>query len=206
MESTPNCIETESLISPKDLNGTNLTPFEHAKKKSVKWLMKLYQLRGKAGETPERYLLGVAVSINILEAMMQDVLLGNEDNAWAGFELMMEPGNLDRILRGTGSAIDMEVYKGVPCLNNPLPVVWNNLYTSWNLGHNSIELKECANKLTNQEVPKGFLKPTKSSFCQFKMGPSIHPKVALHEKIIVELTPRPSAQLTTTGHCFLPNS
>ena len=34
-------------------------------------MVRLYQLRGKAGETPERYLFGVAVSINILEAMMQ---------------------------------------------------------------------------------------------------------------------------------------
>ena len=125
-------------MSAKDLtHGTTLTPFEYAKLKSVKCMMKLYQLRGKAGETPERYLFGMAVSINILEAMMQDALLGYEDNAWAGYELMLEPGNLDRILRGAGSAVEMEVYRGVPCLNNPLPVVWNNLYTTWNLGRNS---------------------------------------------------------------------
>ena len=52
------------------------TPFEYAKIKSVQSMMKLYMLRGKAGKTPERYFLGVAVSINILEAMMQDALLG----------------------------------------------------------------------------------------------------------------------------------
>ena len=48
---------------------------------------------------------------------------------------MLEPGNLDRILKGTtgGSATDVEVYNGVPCLKSPLPVVWNNLYTAWNL-------------------------------------------------------------------------
>ena len=165
----------------KDLTcGTTLTPFEYAKLKSVKCMMKLYQLRGKAGETPERYLFGMAVSINILEAMMQDALLGCEDNAWAGYELMLEPGNLDRIFRGAGSGIDMEVYRGVPCLNNPLPVVWNNLYTTWNLGRNSIGLKVCAIKQTKRsrraflnglmsqllETPKKFILP----------APKWHPK------------------------------
>ena len=69
--------------------------------------------------------------------------LGYEDNAWAGYELMLEPGNLERILKGTDV---MEVYNGVPCLNCPLPVVWNNLYTTWNLECNSVGLKEHQNK------------------------------------------------------------
>ena len=48
---------------------------------------------------------------------------------------MLEPGNLDRILKGTtgSGATHVEVYNGVPCLKSPLPVVWNNLYTAWNL-------------------------------------------------------------------------
>ena len=50
--------------------------------------------------------------MNILEAMLQDAVLGFEDNAWAGYELMLEPGNLGRILRRAGSAIELEVYKG----------------------------------------------------------------------------------------------
>ena len=67
--------------------------------------------------------------------------LGYEDNAWAGYELMLEPGNLERILKGSGNTAGMEVYNGVPCLNCPLPVVWNNLYTTWNLECNSIGFK-----------------------------------------------------------------
>ena len=48
-----------------------INAFEYAKLNSVKALVRLYQLRGKMGKAPERYLFGVAVSINILEAIMQ---------------------------------------------------------------------------------------------------------------------------------------
>ena len=114
--------------------------FENAKLVSVSMVFKHYALRYKTriGFGPEKHLRGLALSINILEAMMQDIKLGYTDNAWCGFELMLEPGN--RMLKGTGSTADYIWMRqdgrpsGVICVRCPLPIIWNNLYMAWNLG------------------------------------------------------------------------
>ena len=74
-ESTLISTTTKNQFSAQDLSCER-TPFEHVKMKSIQCLMNLYILRGKEGKTPERYFLGVAVCINILEALMQEALLG----------------------------------------------------------------------------------------------------------------------------------
>ena len=63
--------------------------------------------------------------------------MGYIDNAWCGFELMLEPGN--KIVKGTDGTTDYfwrpshGRQTGVICARSPLPIIWNNLYTSWNL-------------------------------------------------------------------------
>jgi len=73
---------------------------------------------------------GGALAGNILEAMYQDVNQGNEANAQAGFELMVEPNSQD-------DRHDMQFVKdgtplGVRRWRMPLPRAWANLYSSWN--------------------------------------------------------------------------
>jgi len=81
-------------------------------------------IKKKLGQT------GTALAGNILEAMYQDVNEGNEANAQAGFELMVEPNGQD-------DRHDMQFEKdGMPLAvrrwRMPLPRAWSNLYSSWN--------------------------------------------------------------------------
>ena len=62
---------------------------------------------------------------------------GNEANAAAGFELMAESHD-QKPVKGLHNKLDCEfVQDGVPigikALTPPLPKVWSNLYSSWNL-------------------------------------------------------------------------
>merc|ERR1719174_1655702 len=80
---------------------------------------------------------GMLLSVNIMMAMYSDVKKGNDDNAKAGFELMVESRDQDPI-KGLNNKIDYEyVHDGVPlgvtAATPPLPKVWANLYTSWNM-------------------------------------------------------------------------
>ena len=81
---------------------------------------------------------GLALSVNILEAMYQDVKQGSFDNAAAGFELMCESNDRNPI-KGCGNDITKEWVPegGEECaildFRSPLPLQWNNLYQSWNM-------------------------------------------------------------------------
>ena len=63
--------------------------------------------------------------------------MGFIDNAWSGLQLMLEPGN--QIIQGTGSTMDYIWMRqdgrpsGLLAMRSPLPIIWNNLYISWNL-------------------------------------------------------------------------
>ena len=62
---------------------------------------------------------------------------GYDANAEAGFELMAETRD-QKPVKGLHNDIDMEyVHNGVPLgikdVKPPLPKVWANLYSSWNL-------------------------------------------------------------------------
>merc|ERR1712139_252323 len=84
---------------------------------------------------------GVTLSVNIFEAMCQDTLQGNMDNADAGFEMMSEPYDRDPI-EGMDNNLHQEWKSGpgdegsnlgiVDC-RPPLPQVWSNLYLAWNM-------------------------------------------------------------------------
>ena len=77
--------------------------------------------------------------------MLQDVSQGSNDNAEAGFELMSEPYHTiyDRSPPpGLGNGIPKEwegftgqdgSSLGVQDLRPPLPRIWNNMYSAWNL-------------------------------------------------------------------------
>ena len=61
----------------------------------------------------------------------------NEANAAAGFELMAESHD-QKPVKGLKNKLDYEFVKdgvplGVKALTPPLPKVWSNLYTSWNI-------------------------------------------------------------------------
>jgi hypothetical protein len=81
------------------------------------------------------------LSVNIFEAMVQDTAQGNNDNADAGFELASEPYDRSPIA-GLDSSVIKEWHHaasskdanlGVLDARPPLPRVWSNLYSSWNL-------------------------------------------------------------------------
>jgi len=78
------------------------------------------------------------LAVNILEAMFQDVRAGCEDNAEAGFELIVEAAGLSPTEAALGSAPNAEWIRsgqpsGVMTITPPLPVAWCDLYQSWNL-------------------------------------------------------------------------
>ena len=116
-----------------------MTEFEHSKKIALFTFWKQFFVRHKKGKGfgPEKFLRAPLLSINILEAMVQDLKKGYIDNACCGFELILEPGN--KTLKGTGGTNDYIWTRpdgrqsGVLCIQSPLPIIWNNLYTSWNL-------------------------------------------------------------------------
>ena len=67
--------------------------------------------------------------------------MGYIDNAWCGFELMLEPGN--QTVKGADGTTDYfwrpphGRQSGVLCTRSPLPIIWNNLYITWNLAFGS---------------------------------------------------------------------
>ena len=115
------------------------TLFEHSKQIAVFKCWELYYIRYKKGKDigAEKYLRGPLLSINILEAVLQDLKTGYINNACCGYELFLEPGN--RVLTGTGGTKDYIWMRpdgrksGVLCMQQPLPIIWSNLYMAWNL-------------------------------------------------------------------------
>lgn len=113
--------------------------FEKAKEASVNYPIRNKQIPYKTGEKEidDKASAGALLSINILEAMMQDTLQGYEDNAQCGFELMMESNDRKEI-KGLDNGPDSEWVDdgrktGVALYKSPLPTVWANIYSSWNL-------------------------------------------------------------------------
>ena len=115
------------------------TPFEHSKQIAVFKFWELSFIRYKKGKGlgAEKYLRGPLLSINILEAVLQDLKTGYINNACCGYELFLEPGNC--VLTGTGGTKDYIWIRpdgrksGVLCMQQPLPIIWSNLYMAWNL-------------------------------------------------------------------------
>ena len=77
------------------------------------------------------------MSVNILEAVAQDLLNGFPDNASCGAELMM--ASLQRPpVEGLGNGFSEEIHiDGIPtgawAQKPPLPLEWSNLYSAWNM-------------------------------------------------------------------------
>ena len=78
---------------------------------------------------------GYFLQINILEAIYQDTLYENDDNAKAGFELLCETYDQPKI-----ECIEQDYLKpwfynnrpmGLRVYNYAYPRVWNNIYSSW---------------------------------------------------------------------------
>lgn len=84
---------------------------------------------------------GTSLQINILMAMYQDVKIGLDDNAEAGFELMIEPPSRDRPLAvKTGENMvdsDSRVIRQYSALQQD----WAELYQSWNMAFVSSNFK-----------------------------------------------------------------
>ena len=84
---------------------------------------------------------GKSLSLKVLEAMLQDVKQGNDENADAGFEIMIEPYDRSPI-QGLGNNVHNEwagvagqegSNLGVLDSRPPLPSIWSNLYSSRDL-------------------------------------------------------------------------
>ena len=74
------------------------------------------------------------LSINILEALIADIVLGMFSNAMAAIALVFNrPGKLSKDIRtGEGPTCWADDNKGFS-INVPLPKEWNDLYQSWNM-------------------------------------------------------------------------
>eukprot|EP00906_Rhabdomonas_costata_P032878 RCo046302 len=109
-------------------------PFERMKLPSIEFPMGNYT-RYKCGDA---YVVeegsGALLAINILEAIYQDTRLGDDANAAAGYELMMEPNERTHIpgLENDVNRLFNEKTAAV-CNKPPFPREWANLYSSWNL-------------------------------------------------------------------------
>ena len=82
--------------------------FEVAKVKTVDLPMQKF-MHVKTGEkvVDDIRTGGTSLALNILEAMLQDINQGSDDNADAGFEMMSEPNDRRPVL-GLGNNIDKE--------------------------------------------------------------------------------------------------
>ena len=109
--------------------------FERMKVASIDLPVKKHYLPIKEGEKEvlPRPGKGLLLSVNILEAMYQDTHLGNDANAAAGFELMLEPYQRAPIagLENALSALSDD-RRGLLGHSPCFPRVWANLYSSWN--------------------------------------------------------------------------
>jgi hypothetical protein len=87
----------------------------------------------KTGKVPENA-LSVMLPINILEATLGDFLMGNRDNAKAGWTLAINrPGEKPYDIKtGAGIATWQEDKTGLS-FRMPLPKHWADLYQTWNM-------------------------------------------------------------------------
>ena len=73
------------------------------------------------------------MSLNILEACYQDYKLGHEANAACGYELLMEPCFREPLAGlGNKQSVEVDTATGTVAHFPPFPVVWANVYSSWN--------------------------------------------------------------------------
>lgn len=106
---------------------SQLTLFEQSKVILVeKTMEKILDVRRSGFIDPEWGEIGLPA--NILVAVLEDLRLGNADNAYAGLALMRaKPGQL-----GDGATISHDGRCAVR-MNMPAAALWRDLYISWNL-------------------------------------------------------------------------
>jgi hypothetical protein len=111
-----------------------LTWFEKAKIASVEGPIIGKFLEFHAGKTIPADFMRWTLSVNIMEAVAQDLIVGNRDNAYAGWILATHrPGIKSKDPKtGQGPAHWSSDKKAV-CLAPPLPLEWADLYQTWNL-------------------------------------------------------------------------
>ena len=115
------------------------TPFEQVKLASIDSVMTDLMIPRKEGENANTPFSrdGTTLSLNILEAVAQDLLNGFPDNASCGVELMMACVQRPAV-NGLGNGLNEEVRidgspTGVWAQKPPLPLEWSNVYSAWNM-------------------------------------------------------------------------
>ena len=74
--------------------------------------------------------------MNILEAMLKDEAFGLKANAACGFEMFSKPHNhlpVKALGTGRNRILQGKPYPSVIAMYNPLPKIFSNLYSTWNL-------------------------------------------------------------------------
>ena len=96
--------------------------------------------------SPQVWQDGSIVSVNILEAVVQDLNLGYADNAQCGTVLMRHPVNRQPVegLRNDVCKLreDEAVPTGIMTTRPPLPRQWNNIYCSWDMAFLAAEFSD----------------------------------------------------------------
>jgi hypothetical protein len=111
-----------------------LTWFEKAKIASIEGPIIEKFLEFHAGKAIPKEFMRWTLSVNIMEAVAQDLVVGNRDNSYAGWILTHHQvgGKIRNERTGQGPA-HWSVDKKAICLSPPLPLEWADLYQTWNL-------------------------------------------------------------------------
>lgn len=115
----------------------SMTVFEEMKIRSIDGVLRRYEsvkLGNTSVEEDSKENKGGAILfMNILEAVFADLQYKRDDNAWAGYELAMEPDNRQPIPGARNDFYKDHLGLGVWDGKSPFPREWNDLYLSWNL-------------------------------------------------------------------------
>ena len=127
------CFRTWQNVRKWSQIGLHMTPFDFAKLTSVEGPIKRFIECHNSGQvSPD--LLRTMLSVNIMEAVATDVVMGNFGNAKAGFALAVNPpgGSHADISTGAGPSQWSNDKKAILFVM-PKPMLWADLYQTWNM-------------------------------------------------------------------------
>ncbi|MGB5704135.1 MAG: hypothetical protein WBM48_15040 [Polyangiales bacterium] len=125
----------EIWMRARDAEGMNsyLTIFERTKVLSIDVAINRVLDFHESGTVDPEF-TRVLLSVNIIEAMLEDLRLGNRDNAMSAWPLVKDrPGSWDRQPKTRAVAARWSEDRKAISLSFALPRRWADLYATWNL-------------------------------------------------------------------------
>lgn len=130
------CFSFWGKAIPKKVNSADVKKhcniFERAKMASVDYPIRRMLEIHREGKVPSNFCAAV-LPVNILEAALMDLELGNRDNVKVGWTLAANrPGGAANEATGSGPACFSADGQGID-IHMPLKKEWTDLYQTWNL-------------------------------------------------------------------------